>query len=63
MAAGNPFLKGMWCGDEECEAEIKDETTATIRCIPFDDQQEEIDTVCVHCGKPAKHMVYYAKAY
>lgn len=63
MAAGNPFLKGMWCGDEECEAEIKDETTATIRCIPFDDKQEEIDTVCVHCGKPAKHMVYYAKAY
>ena len=61
MAAGNPFLKGMWCGDEDCEAQIKEETTATIRCIPF--EEEHLADTCVHCGKPAKHMVYYAKAY
>ena len=61
MAAGNPFIKGMWCGDAECEAEIKDETTATIRCIPF--EEEQLSDTCVHCGKPAKHMVYYAKSY
>ncbi|MDY3118337.1 MAG: proline--tRNA ligase [Peptoniphilus sp.] len=61
MANGNPFIKGMWCGDEECEAEIKDETTATIRCIPF--EEEQLSGTCIHCGKPAKHMVYYAKSY
>lgn len=59
----NVFLKGMWCGDAECEAEIKEKTGATIRCIPFEEEQEELSDVCVHCGKPAKHMVYYAKAY
>lgn len=59
----NVFLKGMWCGDAECEAEIKEKTGATIRCIPFEEEQEELSDVCVHCGKPAKHMVYYAKSY
>lgn len=55
------FVKAMWCGDEECEAEIKEETGATTRCMPFD--QEELSEVCVHCGKPAKHMMYFAKSY
>ncbi len=51
----------MWCGETECEEAIKDETTATTRCMPF--EQEHLSDVCVHCGKPAKKMVYFGKAY
>ena len=55
------FVKAMWCGDTECEEVIKDETIATIRCMPF--EQEHLSDVCVHCGSPAKKMVYFGKAY
>ena len=55
------FVKAMWCGETECEEAIKDETTATTRCMPF--EQEHLSDVCVHCGKPAKKMVYFGKAY
>ncbi len=55
------FYKAMWCGDRECEEHVKAETGATIRCIPF--EQENLGDTCHFCGKPAKHMVYVAKAY
>lgn len=55
------FIKTMWCGDEACEKEIKEETGATARCIPF--EQENLSDHCVCCGKEAKHMVYWGKAY
>ena len=55
------FVKGMWCGDQACEDKIKEETTATSRCMPF--EQEHISDVCVCCGKPAKKLVYWGKAY
>ena len=55
------FVKAMWCGDEECENKIKEMTGATSRCMPF--EQEHIDDKCVCCGKPAKTMVYWGKAY
>ena len=55
------FVKAMWCGDLTCEEQIKEETGATSRCIPF--EQEEITNACVCCGKEAKHMVYWGKAY
>ena len=55
------FVKAMWCGDQACEDKIKEETTATSRCMPFD--QEQLSDVCVCCGKPAKAMVYWGKAY
>ena len=55
------FVKAMWCGDLECELKIKDETGATSRCMPF--VQENISDVCVCCGKPAKKLVYWGKAY
>lgn len=55
------FIKAMWCGDTACEEAIKDETGATTRCMPF--EQEHLSDVCVHCGKPAKTMVYFGKAY
>ncbi len=55
------FVKAMWCGDEACELKIKEDTTATSRCMPF--EQEKLSDVCVCCGKPAKAMVYWGKAY
>ncbi|MCX7694998.1 MAG: proline--tRNA ligase [Caloramator sp.] len=55
------FIKAMWCGDRECEDKIKEETGATSRCIPF--EQETLSDKCVCCGKPAKHMVYWGRAY
>ena len=55
------FVKAMWCGDQACEDKIKEETTATSRCMPF--KQEHISDVCVCCGRPAKAMVYWGKAY
>lgn len=55
------FIKAMWCGERECEDNIKAQTGATTRCIPF--EQEHIDDSCVYCGRPAKHMVYFARAY
>ncbi len=55
------FVKAMWCQDEACEKEIKDRTGATSRCMPF--EQEHIADTCVCCGKPAKTMTYWGKAY
>ncbi len=55
------FVKAMWCGEEACELKIKDDTTATSRCMPF--EQEKIADTCVCCGKPAKSLVYWGKAY
>ena len=55
------FVKSMWCGDEACENMIKEETGATSRCMPF--AQEHLADTCVCCGKPAKIMVYWGKAY
>ena len=55
------FVKAMWCGSEECENKIKEDTTATSRCMPFN--QEKLSDVCVCCGKPATKMVYWGKAY
>lgn len=58
---GDGFVRAMWCGDEACEDEVKEKTGVGTRCIPF--EQEQISDKCVCCGKPAKHMVYWAKAY
>ena len=58
---GDGFVKAMWCGDEACEDEIKEKTGVGSRCNPF--EQEQISDKCACCGKPAKHMVYWGKAY
>ena len=55
------FIRAMWCGCQECEDKIKEDTAATARCIPF--EQEHLSDVCVCCGKPAKKMVYWGRAY
>lgn len=58
---GDGFIKAMWCGDAECEDKVKELTGVCSRCIPF--EQEHLSDTCVCCGKPAKHMVYWGKAY
>ena len=55
------FIKAMWCGERECEDKLKEYAGITSRCIPF--EQEHIDGKCVCCGKEAKHMLYWGKAY
>ncbi len=55
------FIKAMWCGEQDCEDKIKEDLSVTSRCMPF--VQEELSDVCVCCGKPAKKMVYWGKAY
>ena len=63
IAENHPgFIKAMWCGDSACEDKIKEETGGVkSRCIPF--EEEHLSDVCVCCGKPAKHMVYWGKQY
>ncbi|MCR5475627.1 MAG: proline--tRNA ligase [Lachnospiraceae bacterium] len=55
------FVKAMWCGDVACENEIKEKMSVTSRCMPF--EQEKISDVCVCCGRPAKKLVYWGRAY
>lgn len=55
------FVKAMWCGDRACEDQIKEKLSVTSRCMPF--EQEHIADTCVCCGKPAKKMVYWGRAY
>ncbi len=55
------FIKAMWCGDLACEEKLKEVAGVTSRCIPF--EQEEIADTCVCCGKKAKSMLYWGKAY
>ena len=50
-----------WCGSDECEVKVKEDTKATTRCIPLD--QPEGEGVCVVCNRPAKKKVYFARAY
>jgi prolyl-tRNA synthetase len=55
------FISAHWDGTNETEAKIKEETKATIRCIPLEMKEEE--GVCVYSGKPSKQRVLFAKAY
>ncbi|PVX51874.1 prolyl-tRNA synthetase [Balneicella halophila] len=55
------FLSAHWDGTVETEQKIKEETKATIRCIPLDNKQEE--GKCILTGKPSKQRVLFAKAY
>jgi len=50
-----------WCGERECEAQIKEETKATTRCIPL--EQPDGEGRCIHCGQPARERAIFARAY
>ena len=55
------FARAMWCGERACEDAIKEQTNASSRNMPFD--QTPIGERCVCCGKPARKLIYFAKAY
>lgn len=61
-AEQNPgFIKAMWCGELECEEKLKEVASVSSRCIPL--EKENLSDKCICCGKPAKEMVYWGKAY
>jgi prolyl-tRNA synthetase len=57
----NGWAYSWWCGNSECEAQVKDETKATTRCIPL--EQEPGQGVCIICGKPATEKAIFSRAY
>ncbi|NLL58737.1 MAG: proline--tRNA ligase [Firmicutes bacterium] len=56
------FVLAHWCGESRCEEEIKDDTRATIRCIPFEPEQPGT-APCLFCGSKQGKAVYFARAY
>lgn len=66
MNSSRGFIKAFWCESENCEKQIKEETKATTRCLPFVDNHGSIaeeEGVCIQCGKPASHRWLFAQAY
>jgi prolyl-tRNA synthetase len=55
------FAYAFWCGGADCEKRVKDDTKATLRCIPIDQLRENGRCIC--CGQPAQEKAYFAKAY
>jgi len=55
------FVKAFWCGENHCEEQVKNETGATIRTIPF--KKEGKISKCIYCNKEGKEVVYFAKSY
>lgn len=61
VEARRGFVVAGWCDDAACEAKVKEETGATIRCLPLD--QPEDPGSCLVCGRKAKYQAYFARAY
>jgi prolyl-tRNA synthetase len=61
LDAGNGFIEAHWCKNGDCELKIKEETKATIRCLPFDWQSS--NGKCVRCGTATDQKVVFARAY
>ncbi len=55
------FIRAHWCGDPECEARIKADTGATIRCLPLNEPREA--GRCIVDGRPSEARVLFARAY
>jgi prolyl-tRNA synthetase len=55
------FALSWWCGSSDCEAAIKEETKATMRCIPL--EQPGGSGKCIHCGKASGEKAIFARAY
>jgi len=61
QAVEKGFAFSWWCGNADCEASIKEETKATMRCIPI--EQPGGSGKCIHCGQPSQEKAIFAKAY
>ena len=55
------YIKAMWCGELDCELKLKEEADVSSRCIPF--EGEAVSNKCVCCGREAKKLVLWGKAY
>lgn len=60
---GKNFILAPWDGTNETEEKIKQETKASIRCIPLEGSDPAAGTKCIRSGNPAKHVVIFARAY
>ncbi|HTZ50117.1 MAG TPA: proline--tRNA ligase, partial [Spirochaetia bacterium] len=56
------FLEAGWCGDAACEARVKEETKATIRLLPLE-RRDTGGAPCMVCGKTARDIAVFARAY
>jgi prolyl-tRNA synthetase len=64
MDGDGAFVYAGWCGSAECEAKIKDETKATIRCLPDEEfRSAEAPATCLRCGEKSVAEALWAKAY
>ena len=61
LADPGGFLLAHWCGQTECEQAIQDETKATVRCLAFDQPEEQ--GRCVRCDGESKRRAHFARAY
>jgi prolyl-tRNA synthetase len=61
LAGASGFVVSGWCGDEACETRVKDETKATLRCLPL--KRTRVDGDCLVCGRRARDRAYWAQAY
>jgi len=64
-AVSQGFAYSWWCGDADCEAQIKEDTKATVRCIPMDQEPRKASgkATCIHCGGEASERAVFARAY
>jgi len=64
MEGAGAFVYAGWCGDAKCEAQIKEETKATIRVLPDEEfHSAEPPQTCLKCGRPSTNEALWAKAY
>jgi prolyl-tRNA synthetase len=64
MDGQGAFVYAGWCGSAECEAAVKEETKATIRCLPDEEfRSAEAPATCLKCGKSSKEEALWARAY
>jgi prolyl-tRNA synthetase len=64
MAGDAGFVFAGWCSDAACEAAVKEDTKATIRCLPDEEfRSAEAPTTCLKCGRPSTVEALWAKAY
>jgi prolyl-tRNA synthetase len=63
MESKRGFIKSLWCGDSACEEKIKDDTMATIRVIPLEQEKKKDRGKCICCQKSSEYLVYFARAY
>ena len=62
LRAASGFARAGWCGEAECEARVKRDSAATIRCLPLDAETRPSDR-CICCGRPARSAAVWAQAY